>query len=107
MQNTPHQAQKTIFAKFEQWGMGLDMFWWSNGVKLQNLSLIHEMMVICEKDIDTLSIGNIPEATKLSWFWPKNAVSNTGTWGTEVGEKQTDNGKKERTQGKIVNFNRY
>ena len=65
------------------------------------------MMVICEKDIDTLSIGNIPEATKLSWFWPKNAVSNTGTWGTEVGEKQTDKGKKERTQGKIVNFNRY
>ena len=49
MQNNPHQAQKTIFTKFEQWGMGLDMFWWSIGVKLQNLSLIYEMMMICEK----------------------------------------------------------
>ena len=49
MQNTPHQAQKTIFTKFEQCGMGLGMFWWSNGVKLQNLSLIYEMMMICEK----------------------------------------------------------
>ena len=30
MQNTPHQAQKAIFTKFEQCGMGLGMFWWSN-----------------------------------------------------------------------------
>ena len=50
MQNTPHQAQKTIFSKFEQWGMGFGMFWWSNGVKLLNLSLIYEMMMICEKN---------------------------------------------------------
>ena len=79
MQNTPHQAQKTIFAKFEQWGMGLDMFWWSNGVKLQNLSLIYEMMMICEKKIGTLSIGNLPTATILFRFWPEKAVSSTGT----------------------------
>ena len=79
MQNTPHQAQKTIFTKFEQWGMGLDMFWWSNGVKLQNLSLIYEMMMICEKKIGTLSIGNLPTATILFQFWPKKAVSSTGT----------------------------
>ena len=26
MQNPPSQAQKTIFTKFEQWGMSLDMF---------------------------------------------------------------------------------
>ena len=45
----PPPSPKTIYAKFEQWGMGLDMFWWSNGVKLQNLSLIYEMMMICEK----------------------------------------------------------
>ena len=49
MQNTPHQAQKTIFSKFEQWVMGFGMFWWSNGVKLLNLTLIYEMMMIYEK----------------------------------------------------------
>ena len=79
MQNTPHQAQKTIFTKFEQCGIGLGMFWWSNGVKLQNLSLIYEMMMICEKKMGTLRIGNLPTATKLSRFWPEKAVSSTGT----------------------------
>ena len=61
---TPSQGQKTIFSKFEQWGMGLGMFWWSNGVKLKNLSLIYEMMMICEK-IGTLSIGNNRTYQKL------------------------------------------
>ena len=32
----PYYAQKTIFKKFEKWGMGLGRF--------QNLSLIYEMM---------------------------------------------------------------
>ena len=46
MQNTPHQAQKTIFTKFDQFGMGLGMFWWSNGVKLKNLSLMLDLATI-------------------------------------------------------------
>ena len=68
MQNTPHQAQKMISTKFEQWGMGLDMFWWSNVVKLQNLSLIYEMMMICEKQDPT---GLLDPKTILKWlhFW--------------------------------------
>ena len=66
MQNTPHQAQKTIFMKFEQWGMSLGMFWWSNWLRLGNLSLIYEIMKICEKKLGTLSTGNLPAATTLS-----------------------------------------
>ena len=79
MQNNPHQAQKTIFMKFEQWGMGLGMFWWSNRLKLGNLSLIYEIMRICEKKLDTFRIGNCPTATTLSRFWPEKAVSSAGT----------------------------
>ena len=75
----PYQAQKTIFMKFEQWGMGLGMFWWSNRLKLGNLSLIYEIMRICEKKLDTFRIGNCPTATTLSRFWPEKAVSSTGT----------------------------
>ena len=59
--------------------MGLGMFRWSTGVKLQNLSLIYEMMMISEKKIGTLSIGNLPTATTLSQFWPEKAVFSTGT----------------------------
>ena len=55
--------------------MGLGMFWWSNGVRLKNLSLIYEIMMICEKKIGTLSIENLPTATILSRFWPKSQFS--------------------------------
>ena len=47
MQITLHQAPKMIFTKFEQCGMmGLGMFWWS---RLQNLSLIYEIMMRISK----------------------------------------------------------
>ena len=47
--------------------------------KLWNLSLIYEIMMICEKKLDTLSIGSLPTATMLSRFWPKKVVLSTGT----------------------------
>ena len=77
--NDPLLGPKNDFTKFEQCGIGLGMFWWSNGVKLQNLSLIYEMMMICEKKLDTLGTGILPKATTLTWFWPEKAVSSTGT----------------------------
>lgn len=49
MEKNPSQGQKMIFIKFEQWGMGLGMFWWSNRPRLGNLSLICKIMKICEK----------------------------------------------------------
>ena len=73
------QAQKMSFTKGEQWGMGLGIFKWPYGVKLQNLSLIYKMTMICEKKMGTLRIGNLPTATKWSRFWPEKAVSSTGT----------------------------
>ena len=45
--------------------MGLGMFWWSKMLGLLNLSLIYEMMKICEKKISTLSTGNLSVATTL------------------------------------------
>ena len=71
MQNTPHQAQKMIFMKFEQWGMGLGMFWWSNRLKLGNLNLIYEIMKISGKKLGAINTGFLPAATTLSQFWPK------------------------------------
>ena len=46
--------------------MGLGMFLWSNRLRLGNLSLIYEIMKICEKKLSPLSTGTIPAATKLS-----------------------------------------
>ena len=59
--------------------MGLDMFWGSKSLKLLNLSLTYEIMMICEKKLDTLSIESLPTATMLSQFWPEKAVLSTGT----------------------------
>ena len=80
MQNTPHQAQKTIITKYEQCGISLGMFQialilaqkssfkyrYLEGSKwpvLQNLSLIYIIMKIHEKKITTLSIGILWTAT--------------------------------------------
>ena len=71
MQKKPYQAQKTIFKKFEQWGMGLGMFLGSKRLRLLNLSLICKIMKICEKKLITLRTGNLPAAITLSQFWPK------------------------------------
>ena len=46
--------------------MGLGMFWWSKRCKLLNLSLIYEIMKICEKKLSPLSTGTLPAATMLS-----------------------------------------
>ena len=46
---TPSQGQKTVFIQIVQWGMGLGMFWWSNRLRFWNLSLIYDIMKICEK----------------------------------------------------------
>ena len=46
--------------------MCLGMFWWSQRLKLRNLSLIYEIMKIYEKKLSTLSTGNLPAATTLS-----------------------------------------
>ena len=43
--------------------MGLGMFWWSNRLQLRNLSLIYEIMKICEKKLSTLSTGNVSAPT--------------------------------------------
>ena len=48
--------------------MGLGMFWWSNRLRLWNLSLIYDIMKICEEKLGTLSIENLPTATTLSQF---------------------------------------
>ena len=68
MQNDPHQAKKTIFMKFDQWGMGLGMFWWSNRLKLGNLSLIYEIMRICEKKLDTFRIHHFKYWNSLNRY---------------------------------------
>ena len=59
---------------FDQWGMGLGMFWWSNRPTLLNLSLIYKILKICEKKLSTLSTGNLPSVTTLSLFLQKNVV---------------------------------
>ena len=48
--------------------MGLGMFLGSKRLRLLNLSLIYEIMKICEKKMSTLSTGNLPAATTLSQF---------------------------------------
>ena len=53
---------------FDQWGMGLGMFWWSNRPTLLNLSLIYKILEICEKKLSTLSTGNLPSVTTLIPF---------------------------------------
>ena len=46
--------------------MGLGMFWWSKRCWLLNLSLIYEIMKICEKKLSPLSTGTIPAANTFS-----------------------------------------
>ena len=52
-----------IFQKMENWGICLGMFWWSNRLRLRNLSLIYEIMKICEKKLGSISTG-IPSTEK-------------------------------------------
>ena len=67
-----------FFQNFDQWGMCLCMFWWSNRLRFKNLSLIYEIMKICEKKIGTLSTGILSAATTLLQFWAKYAVLSRG-----------------------------
>ena len=59
---------KIGFLKFDQCGRGSGMFGWSKRLRLLNLSLIYEIMKICEKKLSTLSTGNLPAMTTLSQF---------------------------------------
>ena len=52
--------RKKTFIKFEQWGMGLGMFWGSRRLRLLNLSLIYEIMKICEKKIKQFKYWKSP-----------------------------------------------
>ena len=79
MKFDPHQAQKTIFHRFEQCGISLDMFERVKWPVLQNLSLISIIMRIREKKIGTLSTEIGPAATKIVKFWPKKAYLSMGT----------------------------
>ena len=45
--------------------MGLGMFLGSKRLRLLNLSLIYEIMKICEKKMSTLSTGNLPAAKHI------------------------------------------
>ena len=60
--------KKIDFLKFDQCGRGSGMFGWSKRLRLVNLSLIYEIMKICEKKLSTLSTGNLPAMTTLSQF---------------------------------------
>ena len=40
-------------------------------VRLLKLSLLYEIMKICDKKFSKLSTGSLPAATTLSQFWPK------------------------------------
>ena len=55
-----------FFKKMEIWGMGLGMFWWSNRLRIGNLSLIYGMIKIREKKLGSLSTRILPAATTFS-----------------------------------------
>ena len=60
--------KKIDFPKFDQCGRGSGMFGWSKRLRILLLSLIYEIMKICEKKLSTLSTGNLPAMTTLSQF---------------------------------------
>ena len=74
----PHQAQKTIFHRFEQCSISLDMFERVKWPVLQNLSLIPIMMRFHEKN-GTLSNKIEHAETKVVKFGPKKAYISIGT----------------------------
>ena len=68
MQNTPHQAQKTIFTKFEQWGTGFGMFWWSNALQWGQASVNPQFLWISNFGYNTHTFGRQLRLTLWALF---------------------------------------
>ena len=79
MKKKPYQGQKMILSHFDQCGISLDMFQWFKMHVLRNFSLIYIMIMIREKKITTLCIGNCPDATTLVKICRKKPHLSRGT----------------------------
>ena len=70
-----------IFLKFEQWGMGLGMFLGSKRLRLLNLSLIYEIMKICEKKIEHFKYWKSPCSYQIVPILAKiSSEPSTSSW---------------------------